>query len=607
VDRWQMPQNKLLCAWSKKLNQIRITNIKFSNFKALSDYSVSLQDTNILVGANNAGKSTIVSAFRILDVALKKARARNAVRINLPGNRSCFGHQIPEEQITVTLENVATNYNDEHSKIEFKLSNNVILTLFFPNDGGCFFYSSKDGSSINTTSKFKNDVPIKIQVIPVLGPLEHDEQYVTPDTVKNSLNTHRACRHFRNYWYHNNENWDLFENMIRTTWPGMEIFSPELNVEERKLTMFVSENRIARELYWAGFGFQIWCQLLTHLSRANGSNLVVIDEPEIYLHPDIQRQLLNILRNIDSHILLATHSVEIIGEADPSEILLVNKTRKSAYRLRDIDGVQQAIESLGSAQNITLTHLARTKKIVFFEGANDYKIVRRFAKILGFDILALGNDITALESGGYSSWSKIKSFCWGLKSTISTNLQVFAVYDRDYYCDEEIAEVQNELGPEITMLHIHERKEIENYLLNIVPLQRAFDAQLLSKSKRTGNTEVSSKTITDYLFEITDTDKNEIMAQYIAKNTTYHRGSTKDTSILSLEAIQKFEQLWSDINTRLSIIPGKSTLRKLRDLIQRDHSINLTDFQIIDSHHKSDIPNDLVELITKLEEFRLRT
>ena len=74
--------------------------------------------------------------------------------------------------------------------------------------------------------------------------------------------------------------------------------------------MFCLEDRMTRELYWAGFGFQIWCQLLTHLCRAQDSSLVVIDEPEVYLHPDVQRQLIGILRELGPDVLLATHSTE---------------------------------------------------------------------------------------------------------------------------------------------------------------------------------------------------------------------------------------------------------------------------------------------------------
>ena len=66
----------------------------------------------------------------------------------------------------------------------------------------------------------------------------------------------------------------------------MDIQRPEIEDMTGELTMFCLEDRMTRELYWAGFGFQIWCQILTHLSRVDDSGLVVIDEPEVYLHPE---------------------------------------------------------------------------------------------------------------------------------------------------------------------------------------------------------------------------------------------------------------------------------------------------------------------------------
>jgi energy-coupling factor transporter ATP-binding protein EcfA2 len=353
------------------VNSVKVTSIKFINFKALSNYSISLQGMNILVGPNNSGKSTIISAFRILDVALRKARSKKAERVPIPSGVG-FGHRVPKENISVSLENITTNYIKEDSRVEFNLTNKNKLILFFPYDDGCVLTWETLGASVSSPAKFKQEFPIDIQVVPVLGPLEHDESTVTRDTVKSALNTHRASRHFRNYWRYFPEGWNDFAELVSKTWIGMEIKPPEsVSVIDDKLVMFCSENRIDREIYWAGFGFQIWCQLLTHLFRSRHASIVVIDEPEIYLHPDVQRQLLGILRGVDADVLLATHSVEIMGEADPSEILLVDKRNKSAQRLKDIEGIQKALEILGSAQNITLTQLARTKKMIFVEGIND--------------------------------------------------------------------------------------------------------------------------------------------------------------------------------------------------------------------------------------------
>ncbi len=53
-----------------------ITSIHFRNYKAFRDYSVSLNDFNVLVGPNNAGKSTVLGSLRILSEALRKAHSR---------------------------------------------------------------------------------------------------------------------------------------------------------------------------------------------------------------------------------------------------------------------------------------------------------------------------------------------------------------------------------------------------------------------------------------------------------------------------------------------------------------------------------------------------
>lgn len=60
------------------MNEISITSIRFKNFKALSNFSIHLTDMNVMVGPNNSGKSTIISALRILDVALRKANNKKA-------------------------------------------------------------------------------------------------------------------------------------------------------------------------------------------------------------------------------------------------------------------------------------------------------------------------------------------------------------------------------------------------------------------------------------------------------------------------------------------------------------------------------------------------
>ena len=306
-------------------NDVKISHVVFKNYKALSRFSLSLQQMNILVGPNNCGKSTIIGAFRILDIGIRKARSKATEFID-----GIFGHKLSNDVLPISLENIHTNYAEGDTTVVFYLSNKNKITLYFPKNGGCIFYSeSEKYGYIKTPGKFKSEFPILLTVIPILGPLEHEEEQKTLDTVKRGLTTHRASLHFRNYWMYFPEDFDNFANLIKNTWKGLSIERPYLvDKLDTKLAMFCIEERIPREMYWAGFGFQIWCQLLTHISRAKNTDILIIDEPEIYLHPEVQRQLINILRDLNIDILIATHSTEMIGEADASEILLVNKNNR---------------------------------------------------------------------------------------------------------------------------------------------------------------------------------------------------------------------------------------------------------------------------------------
>jgi hypothetical protein len=176
--------------------------------------------------------------------------------------------------LPISLENVHTNYNSSDSRVTFRLSNGNRLHLVFPDDGGCILLPETQGNLVTTAASFKREFPITLTVVPVLGPVEHREVRRERSTVVAGLSTHRASRHFRSYWYYFGEGFDAFSHLIQTTWPGMEIRPPEIDYTSGELSMFCLEDRMTRELYWVGFGFQVWCQLLTHLSRSRDSCIV---------------------------------------------------------------------------------------------------------------------------------------------------------------------------------------------------------------------------------------------------------------------------------------------------------------------------------------------
>ena len=178
--------------------------------------------SNVPVGPNNSGKSTIIGAVRALESGIKIARVRAPTRVFV-GETACVGHRAPEANLPISLENVHTNYNAEDSKVSFRLSNGNLLELIFPSDGGCILVPIARDLVVMTPGTFRT-VSYSLTIVPVLRPVDYRERRRDEHTVTRGLSTHRASRHFRSYWRHFGENFDTFAALISTTWNDMEIF-----------------------------------------------------------------------------------------------------------------------------------------------------------------------------------------------------------------------------------------------------------------------------------------------------------------------------------------------------------------------------------------------
>jgi hypothetical protein len=192
----------------------KINRIIFQNFKALGDFTLVLRDISLLVGPNNSGKSTIISALRVLDNAVRFARTRAPTQVFI-GEESLVAYRVPEDSIPMSLENVHTNYAIIESRVTFHLSNHNQLHLVFPDDGGCILVPEVPYHPVLSAAAFKRHFPVVLTVVPVLGPLEHRENRRERETVIAALSSHRASRHFRSYWHYFDQGFDAFSRLGR--------------------------------------------------------------------------------------------------------------------------------------------------------------------------------------------------------------------------------------------------------------------------------------------------------------------------------------------------------------------------------------------------------
>ncbi len=468
--------------------------------------------------------------------------------------------------------------------------------MIFAPDQSCVLIPDTEKAMIRSAAMFKREFPITIGVVPVLGPMEHRETLVQDATVQRNLQTPRASRNFRSYWWYmrGTEDFAILQNHISESWDGVEINGVEMFVDEdgTMVHMMCTEDRITREVYWMGFGFQVWLQIMTHVLRSDDANLLIIDEPETYLHPALQRYLLSILRNSAADCLLATHSPEIVSEAERSEIVLVDKKKKSGRRFSS-HAHMAALDVLGSKFNFALTDVIRQKKVLIVEGDSDFKYLKILGRKLSPEVLQGPGNLPVIAIGGHRA-DEARNLARAMKTIIGSDVRVAMILDRDYRPDAEIIDLEETLRREFSVAHILRKKEIENYFL----LPSALENTL--RSKFTGT--VRSGDIGGILEDVTESMRIATQSQWVTHYVDYARkvDPSLDQSTLSGKAIRDFEKRWLNLDDRLQIVSGKTFLRALNSALQAKGVKAVTIAQLAAAMRGSDIPPEMAMLLKQI-------
>jgi ABC-type multidrug transport system ATPase subunit len=72
----------------------------------------------------------------------------------------------------------------------------------------------------------------------------------------------------------------------------------------------------------------MWLQIVWFLSRTSSENIVVLDEPDVYMHPEQQRKLVLLLRERFKQTIVSTHSQPIIDSCDDEDMLWLHRNLK---------------------------------------------------------------------------------------------------------------------------------------------------------------------------------------------------------------------------------------------------------------------------------------
>lgn len=444
------------------MSNILIDKVRIDGFRGLKNFKMSLSETSVLTGMNNAGKTSVLKALQIVFGNFSFLSAED---LHIENNVRAERIIIDVRLVPIDNEGRRTNDFNEDWAIVLKAANiehdiqeraYVAFRSVFTTSAtqSNFIRETKklvaweqegvDWLNLHTTTKFQiptdqlpffyieaqrdilDDVKQRNSFLGrMLGNVaEHysREQVEEIETMIAELNQ-RAI-----------DNSDILAN-IQTALSGLDStmdkqdskvsiqpFAKKLRDLNKSLSIQYGTESDSFTMDYHGMGTRSWSSLLTFKaflkllieSLDEGKvccPIIAIEEPESHLHPNAQKQLYSQLVEMSGQKVISTHSPYIAACAELSEIICLHKEGfDTSVGVFDAEGLHKD-DIQNVKRQVILSHgeLLFSKAIILFEGETEALALPIFAKKV-FDMPAFNCGVNFVGVGGYGFYAPFIRF-----------------------------------------------------------------------------------------------------------------------------------------------------------------------------------------------------
>ena len=446
---------------------LRTVHIK--RFKNIDDAPFDLDKINVLVGANNSGKSSILQAIHFAIGTIQS--------MNLAGFLSGSGSQRqtvdPSKLIYIPSENVhalgsgGTLWEDADKSVQIELTldnGNLIRMSMLKGRNRNIQVALSD---VNIAKSIANlEQPFTI-FTPGLAGIAKVEQHVSDGVLLRTIARGDANIVLRNtllrLWDEriSNENWNKFIFDLKEIFPLIDIQVKYATQTDEFINVYINTEAGEIPLELAGTGVLQTIQILSYIHYFS-PRVIVIDEPDSHLHPNNQRLLCSLLSMISDdrgvQVLLSTHSRHVIDSLQGTAKLLWVRAGKAEPVL---DGsVLSILLDLGALDIKERIRAGSSCFIVLTEDARPSPL-KVILESSGFDMSL--TDITSYF--GCTSPHNLRPLIQ-IINEVNKNAVIIVHKDRDYYTDAEIGNWEAQIRSMGAEPFVTDGVDIENHFLN---------------------------------------------------------------------------------------------------------------------------------------------
>ena len=361
---------------------LKINSITIERFKNIRSVTMTLDDINLLIGGNNAGKSSLIQAihFAISTLRSAKMHSKSAGRPATTLGTDQFGYLPTQELMKIHYAYQMTQ--DEGPRFTFNYSTENL-------EDQLFTLSLTRGKNANVSIGYNKNSPFFERAadltkpfsvyVPGLAGVPLSEERRANSIVQTGIAQGDSNLFLRNVLHRLEEVPAKKRELIllmRSIFPGFFVRSTFDEDVNQYISAEVKISDFWTPLELAGTGCLQALQLAAYVILYE-PELLLLDEPDAHLHPGNQKLLVQLLfklaQNSGTQILLASHSRHVFDAINNNPLGTVHWLRKGSL-VEDEDADLGLLLELGALDQYEEIRDGQPKVLVFGEDEKDEKL-----------------------------------------------------------------------------------------------------------------------------------------------------------------------------------------------------------------------------------------
>lgn len=412
-----------------------IEAIRIKGFRCFKDAKINLSNKNLILGANDIGKSNLVYALRILfdknlsfrDLELTNSdyyayESTDEIEITVKvtdmtedclvagfigdiKNNTTFiryskskaqPHSIATGPTLDTLEEKNGRFYLKFLNMEYVDSTRNLESFIKKEKNNLIDYTK----SYRSSELIESDEELISNIEENLGKINTDVDDVS--YIKKSLDT--INDEMENLSINNQDKKLRFSSISSDAEQLIDNVELVYETDDKKLTL--GGDGRSNQIY-----LSTWISKQKELQNEKSVTFYALEEPEAHLHPQQQVKLASyIFENLTQQILITSHSPSIANQANPGNIIrLYSKDRKSTIAANG--GINSELvhyfNEFSHRRNLINSQLFFLNSVLLVEGISEVIFYKTLALAKEFDIEQYNTEIISVEGVGFEPYAKI--------------------------------------------------------------------------------------------------------------------------------------------------------------------------------------------------------